>query len=172
MVHVEGDLVEHWYVVSTKPNCEGAAQANLRRVGVEVFLPMIHENKVGGGYGSRHAAPLFPGYLFARFDITSHYRTVAYARGVRRVVGFGAGPSIVDDSIIQAIQERLLDSAQEALQGTFVQGQVVRIHDRRLLGLEAVFERGVNGARRAVLLLNTLSYQARVNLDSQYVVNL
>jgi len=55
---------------------------------------------------------------------------------------------------------------------TFRPGQVVRIQEGPLHGLEAIFEREMPGYQRAVLLLRALSYQARVVVDMAHIVNL
>jgi len=41
-------------------------------------------------------------------------------------------------------------------------GQVLRIQEGPMRGIEAVFEREMPGQQRALLLLKTLAYQARV----------
>ena len=164
--------MKQWYVVNTKPHCETFAQANLQRLGVEVFLPMIREQKAIRSHRHEALAPLFPGYLFARFEITSQFRAVSYARGVRQIVSFGAGPSIVDEAIIDSIREQAMDGVVEVSEKDFAPGQVVRIHEGRLFGLEAIFEKKMSGTHRAVVLLKAISYQARVILESKYIVNL
>jgi transcriptional antiterminator RfaH len=161
-----------WYAVNTKTRCEAFACASLERLGVEVFLPMLKEAKAVRGRRCTVTSPLFPGYLFARFDIPSQYRAVTYARGVRQIVSFGGGPSVVDESIIEAIQAQATDGVIELPENRLSPGQVVRIKDGPLFGLEAVFERKLSGTSRAVLLLKAISFQARIILGSQHVANL
>ena len=162
----------HWYAVNTKARCEAFACASLDRLGVEVFLPMLNEQKVIGG--SRHSmtSPLFPRYLFAKFDVLRQSRGVKYARGVRNIVTFGSGPSIVDDSIILAIRSQATDGVIKLSEDRFLPGQIVQIQGGPLCGLEAIFEKKLDGTSRAVLLLKAISFQARVILESQHVANL
>ena len=161
-----------WYAVNTKTRCEVFACASLDRLGVEVFLPMLRERKVLRGECRTTTSPLFPRYLFAKFDVSRQLRAVTYARGVRNIVTFGGGPSIVDESIIQAIRSQATDGVIELSEDQFSPGQVVRIHDGPLCGLEAVFEKKLDGTSRAVLLLKAISFQARVILESRYVANM
>ena len=161
-----------WYVVNTKSHCEASACASLDRLGVEVFLPMLRERKVLRGKCGPTTSPLFPRYLFAKFDVSSQLRAVKYARGVRNIVTFGGGPSMVDESIIQAIRRQLTEGVFELSENRFSPGQIVRIQDGSLCGLEAVFEKKLNGTNRVVLLLKAMSFQARVILESQQVANL
>ena len=117
-------------------------------------------------------SPLFPGYLFAKFEVRSQLRAVTYAQGVKNIVTFGGGPSMVDESIIQAIRSQATNGVIELSGNRFSPGQVVRIQDGPLCGLEAVFEKKLDGTSRAVLLLKTISFQARVILESQHVANM
>ena len=161
-----------WYALNTKTRCEAIACASLDRHGVEVFLPMLRERKVLRGECRSTTSPLFPRYLFAKFDVSSQLRAVTYARGVKSIVTFGGDPSMVDESIIQAIRSRATDGVIELSEDRFSPGQIVRIQDGPLCGLEAVFEKKLDGTSRAVLLLRAMSFQARVILEFQQVANL
>lgn len=164
--------MKSWYAVNTKSRCEAFACASLERLAVEVFLPMLRERKVLRGTCCLTTSPLFPRYLFAKFDVSSELRAVTYAQGVKSIVTFGSGPSIVDESIIQAIRSQAISGVIEFSENRFSPGQVVRIQDGPLCGLEAVFEKKLDGTSRAVLLLKAISFQARVILDSQHVANM
>ena len=161
-----------WYAVNTKARCEAFACASLDRLGVEAFLPLLRERKVLRGECRLTTAPLFPRYLFAKFDVSSQLRAVAYARGVKSIVTFGSGPSMVDESIIHAIRSQATNGGIEISEDRFSPGQIVRIHDGPLCGLEAVFEKKLDGMNRAVLLLKAISFQARVILETRYVANM
>ena len=164
--------MKSWYAVHTKSCCEASSCASLERHGVEVFLPMLRERKVLRGRCRPTASPLFPRYLFAKFDVSSQLRAVTYARGVKDIVAFGSGPSMVDESIIHAIRSQLTEGVLELSEDRFSPGQVVRIREGPLCGLEAVFKKKLDGTNRVVLLLKAMSFQARVILESQYVSNM
>lgn len=165
-------MTQYWYAVRTKPRCEAFAETNLQRLGVEVFLPMLREHKQMVGVHRKSSTPLFPGYLFVRCEMTRRYRAVSYAAGVKSIVSFGAGPSIVDNSIIDSIKGQAVNGVVEIVGDTLVPGKVVRIHEGPLFGLDAVFEKKLSGSHRAVLLLKAISYQARVIVDLGQVANL
>jgi transcriptional antiterminator RfaH len=161
----------YWYTVSTKPQHERMAELNLARLGVETFYPQLKERKVIRRKAETRIGPLFPGYLFARFRLDTHYRAVAYANGVRNVVTFGTVPATVEDEIIEGIRARLHDGCLTVPAPSFMPGEVIRIQRGPLQGLEAVFEREMSDHERVVLLLRTLTYQARVVVPLEQVVN-
>jgi transcriptional antiterminator RfaH len=96
-----------WYAVSTKPHQEKLAESHIKQCGIECFLPLLKERKIIRRTRKTVIEPLFPGYLFARFDLAKHYRAVSYATGVRKIVEFGSGPVELDATMIDAIKERL-----------------------------------------------------------------
>lgn len=159
----------NWYAVSTKPRQEDLAELNLQRLGVETFCPQLKQTKLIRRKRQTVTGPLFPGYLFTRFNLDTHYRAVNYARGVRKLVAFGPVPVVVDDEIIEAIRSRLDDGYMTVPVSSFTPGQVVRIHEGPFEGFEAVFEREMSDHQRVVLLLQALSYQARVVVDIENV---
>ena len=160
----------HWYVVNTKPRQEKTAQWHLERLNVEVFCPRLKQKKLIRRRSQEVVGPLFPGYLFARFDVDTHYRAVHYSQGVRGVVGFGSDPAKVDEEMIESIRSRLEDGCMILPSPLFKPGQMVRIQEGPFEGLEAVFEREMPAQERVVLLLKSLSYQARVLIDREQVV--
>ena len=162
----------HWYAVSTKPHQERQAESNLQRLGVETFCPQLEQRKVIRRVSQTVIRPLFPGYLFARLNIEEHYRAVTYARGVRRIVAFGSTPARVDEELIQGMKARLCNGYLSLTPRLLAPGQVVKIQDGPLSGLEAVFEREMPDHQRVVLLLRTLAYQARVVVPFEQVANL
>jgi len=161
----------HWYAVRTKPNHERQAELSVQRLGVETFYPQMKQRRVIRRREQMIIGSLFPGYLFARLNLAIHYRAAKYARGVLDLVAFGSIPAIVDDEIIEGMRARLRDGCLTLPAPALTPGEVVRIQAGPLQGLEAVFEREMSDHQRIVLLLRTLTYQARVVLPFEQVVN-
>ena len=159
----------NWYAVNTKPRQENIAQLNLEKLGVEAFCPQLKQNKVIRRKRQMVVGPLFPGYLFVRCDVRTHYRAVSYARGVQKMVAFGSIPETVDEEMIESIKSRFEDGYVIIQPPSFLPGQTVRVQQGPLEGLEAVFEREMPAQQRVVLLMNALSYQARVVVDRECV---
>jgi transcriptional antiterminator RfaH len=160
-----------WYVVRSKPHQEYSVESNLSRAGIEVLCPRIREEKRIRRKMQSVVTPLFPSYLFARFCL-SQSRIVMYATGVRNLVSFGHAPAIVQGEIIDGIRERLQDGVVDLKVPSFTRGDVVRIQEGPLCGLEAVFEKEMIGQQRAMLLMKTLNCQVRIILDLKSVINL
>src|SRR2546422_10329939 len=160
-----------WYTVNTKSQHERVAELSLQKLGVETFYPQLKQRKVIRRRAETRIGPLFPSSLFARFQLDTHYRAVTYARGVRNIVTFGTMPATVEDEIIEGIRARLHDGYLTVPAPSFMPGEIIRIQTGPLQGLEAVFVREMSDHERVVLLLRTLTYQARVVLPFEQVVN-
>ena len=158
-----------WYAVSTKPQQEKQAELHIKQRGIECFLPLLKKRKVIRRTRKTVSEPLFPGYLFARFDPDKHCRSVSYARGVRKIVEFGSGPFELDATVIDAIKERLNNGYVTLMPVHPVHGQVVHINGGPLAGLEAVFVRAMTDRNRVLLLLNTLGLHAKLNMSIDHV---
>ena len=161
-----------WYTVNTKPQHERVAELSLQKLGVETFYPQLKQRKVIRRRAETRIGPLFPGYLFARFQLDTQYRAVTYASGVRNIVTFGTMPATVEDEIIEGIRARLHDGYLTVPAPSFMPGEIIRIQTGPLQGLEAIFVREMSDHERVVLLLRTLTYQARVVLPVEQVVNI
>ena len=152
-----------WYAVQTKARQEARAEANLRRWGLETLAPRLREPRPSRSGEPFRVTPLFPNYLFARFDAANLLGKVRLTRGIRRVVGFGEYATPLDDSIIASIRSRVTDDG-------FVRppdlqpGDRVEIVDGPMRSLVGVFERQLHASTRVLILLTAIGCHARVQV--------
>jgi transcriptional antiterminator RfaH len=153
-----------WYAVQTKARQEDLAVLNLNRYGIQTLNPKLQETKLVKGETRTVIKPLFPGYIFSRFDLATSMRAVKYAHGVRGIVTFGEKPTPVDDEIIAIIETRMRDGVVR-IEPTFQPGDQVLVESGPLRGFVGIFERQMSGTERVVILLEAISYQARFVVD-------
>lgn len=145
-----------WYLVRTKPGKERWVRDQLALLLPEVFLPMLKARGMRWGKLAMSIAPLFPSYLFARFDLSGSYFDVRYAPGVSGIVSAGTDPLVVPGEIIAELQSRGVDSVIEIRAKPFDSGERVRILDGPFRGFEAMFDRYLSGAERVAILLGAV----------------
>jgi transcriptional antiterminator RfaH len=163
----------HWFLVHVKNRAEKASAQNLDQLGLESFCPQRKQEKIIRRVRREVILPLFPGYMFVKFDPAVQFRAVQFCTGVLRVVTFGDTLARVDSSIIEAMRERMTRGWVDMTKCTaFQPGQKVRIQDGPLQGLEAVFESEMSDRQRVTLLLQTVAYQARVVVPVDQIANL
>lgn len=156
-----------WYVVQTRPKQEDRAEINLRTLEIETFAPKVRERRFNlyadqPQYASK---PLFPGYIFARFEVGQMFAKVCFTRGVRCVVNFGNGPALVEDNVIDFIKSYIGHDGYISLGDEFNSGDRIIIADGPFKNLAGIFERSVQATNRVIILLSTIGYQGRVELE-------
>ncbi|QKJ89307.1 Transcription antitermination protein RfaH (plasmid) [Paramixta manurensis] len=157
--------MENWYVAQTKFAQEKRAEQQLQSQGVTCLLPVFSEVRLRDGtVRAVTAQPLFPNYIFVRFDPeVVHTTAIKATRGISSLISFGGLPSVVPDSVIA----QLMQGWQGAPLTTEmpVDGDRVVIRDGAFEGLEAVWCEP-DGMKRAVLLLTLMNRQVRVPVES------
>src|SRR6516225_11676502 len=92
-----------WYCLRAQPKHEHIAAAHLRLLeGVTVFCPRIRFKRSTRQGIVWVTEAMFPGYLFARFELAEMHRQVRYAHGVSGIVQFGGRyPTIGEETLVQ-----------------------------------------------------------------------
>jgi transcriptional antiterminator RfaH len=155
----------NWFAIHTKPRQEDLAADALRLGEIETFFPKLRRKKTIRRKLQWITRPLFPRYIFARFDYDQSQRLVHYANGVSRIVKFGDTPVIVDESIIQAIRDRAVEEIVTVQPPSFQRGDLVEIQDGPLRGLQGIFERDLSDSERVLILLECLAQGTRVEIS-------
>jgi transcription elongation factor/antiterminator RfaH len=160
-----------WFAICTHPKQEDRAYYNLLASGVECFNPRIQECRRNQFTGSITlvARPLFPRYLFARFNVRNSLRTIRYTRGVLTVVSFKLKPAPIDDEVIDLMKSRVGKDGFLNIGGALNPGDKVKIKDGAWGAVVGVIERNTQPSERVQILLTTINYQARLMIERQLV---
>jgi len=153
-----------WYVIQTKPKKEEEARSYLSAKGVEVFNPFLETFALKNGRMNRALKPFFPGYIFGKFDLDHNYPLVRWAKGVKKVLGFGGYPTPISDEVVEIIRERTDADGIVRLKHHFQANDVIRIKTGPLKDLLGIFERWISDSERVRILLNLMGYQPVVEI--------
>lgn len=156
-----------WYCVYTKAGQEELVCRMLSgQPEIEVFNPLVRRRRYLRGRMEEVIEELFPCYIFARFELSKFYWMIKYTRGVRRLAGDRSGnPYVVEDGLIDLLRSRVKDGYIKIEPPEFTPGERVKIMEGPLKGLTGIFYKGLKPCERVLILLNTLSYQVRVEID-------
>jgi transcription elongation factor/antiterminator RfaH len=168
------DIIKHgdrWYVLHTHPKQEDRAESNLKVLGVPVINPKIKERRYHPfiDHPTYVAKSLFPRYLFARFNLEALYHKIRFTRGVAMVVGLGERPTAIDEEIVALIQARIKEDGFVQLEEEIRPGDKVKIMHGPLKDFAGVFEREMKDTARIRILLQTVSWQAHVEIEREKV---
>lgn len=159
-----------WFCLCTQPKHEHIAGAHLEQDGQEIFLPRIRFKRPTRNGSTWATEALFPGYLFARFDLAECLRKVQYARGVRYVVHFGDHWPIVPDSVIHELRTAVGSEHIRVVPDSFQLGETVEITGGAMQGLSAVVTRVMPSQARVAVLLDFLGRQTTVEIDAAQLI--
>lgn len=161
--------VPRWYVIYTKPKEEDRVHMNLTAWGVETFAPKIKKKRLNQFTGKPVylSQPLFPRYIFARFDADKMLHKIYYTRGVQSVVSCNQMPLSVEDDIIALIQSQVGADGFVRLgdEFEFKRGDAVRINDGSMQGINGIFHRSMKDNSRVMILLTAINYQASIIVE-------
>jgi len=92
-----------WFALQVRVRHELSVADYLGGLGYEWFLPLYRSKKRWSDRIKEVKSPLFPGYLFCRFN--QHDRLpILKTPGVVQIVGFNRIPAVVDEIEISALQ--------------------------------------------------------------------
>jgi transcription elongation factor/antiterminator RfaH len=159
-----------WYVLQCWARKESMIATQLENQGLECFLPTYKSIRDWSDRKKEVEQPLFPGYVFCRFEY-SQRRPAVETPGVLRVVGFGRTPVPVEDREIAAIQLAIASEVPSQPWPYLEVGERVRIHTGRLTGLEGILI-NFKGNHRVVLSVTLLQRSVALEVDLGWVASL
>lgn len=156
-----------WFALQVRTRHESGVSNYLHGQGYESFLPLYKCRKRWSDRVKEVETPLFPGYLFCRFDPQDRL-PIMKTPGVMQIVGVNRVPVPVDEGEINAIQT-LVASGIPNQPWPFLQvGEKVRIESGSLSGLEGILME-FRGTQRLVLSITLLQRSVSVEIDSAFV---
>lgn len=160
-------LVESWYALEVRSRYEKSVYSYLTREGFEAFLPLYRERHRWADRTKTVELPLFPGYLFCRFEpVRSH--PVLKSPGVMGVVRLGDEPAMVDSAEIEALRRAQAARLTSEAWPQLIRGQRVRMSDGPLAGLHGtVIE--IRNTLRLILSVTLLQRSVLVEIDRDWV---
>jgi transcription antitermination factor NusG len=141
--------------------------AQLEGLGLECFLPSYKSIRKWSDRTKELQQPLFPGYLFCRFDFQDR-RPLLMTPGVLQIVGIGRTPTAIPDSEIAAIQLAVTSGLPSQPWPYLEVGERVRINYGNLSGIEGILI-NFKGNHRVVLSVTLLQRSVAMEVDLAWV---
>jgi transcriptional antiterminator RfaH len=159
-----------WYLVRTRSGKEPWVYEQLCSILPEAFLPLLEARIMRWGRPVWSVVPLFPCYVFARFNLQERYFDIKYLAGVQGIVSAGRDPLVVPLGVVEEIKHRAVDGIVKIEQKRLDSGDCVLVVEGPFRGFEAIFDRYLSGAERVALLLKTVEANGiRVVLPSSSI---
>jgi transcriptional antiterminator RfaH len=159
-----------WFVIRAHYRQESRAEANLRAGGIETFLPWVRsQSRRRRNRQEREGEPLFPQYLFARFEPQLSLHDVTFTRGVQELLHVGGEFAMVDDEVIQFFRARVDEGGFIPLGRRLEPGERVMIECGPFAELTGIVERNLPARQRVIVLLTTVGLPLRVELPADHL---
>lgn len=154
---------DRWYALQLRTRWESLIAATLSNKGYQTFLPTYKAMKRVRGKLIEVQAPLFPGYLFCRFNVFDRL-PVLITPGVITVVGRGRTPVPVENSELEAIRKMVSTGLKIEPCPYLEIGQFVRIEEGALKGVEGILT-GFKGAHRIIVSISLLRRSVALEIN-------
>jgi len=156
-----------WYALQIQSRLASVASATLRGKGYEEFLPLYRSRRRWSDRIKTLDLPLFPGYLFCRFDVRDRLMPILTTPGVISIVGTGKTPVPIDEEEIEAIRA-ILRSGVALQPWPFLSvGLKVYIEGGPLRGLEGIIT-NTDKVCRLIVSVSLLQRSVAVEIDREW----
>jgi len=166
---VEYVSVEDWFALTVRPRHDKAVASGLQAKGFETLLPTY---KIRRRYATRlkeWELPLFPGYVFCRFNPRVRL-PILTTPGVVGVVGAGPNPIPIDEGELDSLRRAIQSHAQLQPFPFLPAGQKVRIERGAFTGVEGIVVR-VKPRQALVISITLLQRSVMLEIEPDFVTS-
>ena len=157
-----------WYVVQSKPREEERAQYFLEEKRLETYLPRMEVITVKNCRNIIKQKPLFPSYLFCRFDPKESLAHVRWTKGVAKILPESVNPVPVENSMVNTLRD--LEQEDGVIRKKALRrDDRIRVSHGPMKDILGIFEQWTSDQGRVRVLLNFIKYQATVELHHSMV---
>jgi transcription antitermination factor NusG len=156
-----------WYALQVRSRKENFVASQIMGRGFEYLLPTYKSIRQWSDRKKELDQPLFPGYLFCRFDFQER-RPLITIPGVIQVVGNGREAIPVSDGEINALRLAVTSGMPKQPWPYLEVGQRVRVNYGTLTGLEGILV-NVKGNHRVVLSVKLLRRSVAMEVDTAWL---
>lgn len=156
-----------WYAVQVRPRYELSTAKILTGKGYDPFVPQYKSWHLWSDRRVELALPLFPGYIFCRFDAQVRL-PILITPGVMRIVGTSKRPVPVHASEIEAVQTIVRIGHKAQPHPFLAVGTKVRVQNGPLAGIEGIVQGYKN--RQIIISIGLIQHSVAVDLDEHISV--
>ena len=158
----------HWFVVQSKPRDESRAEHFLMEKGFQTYFPRMEVVRLKGFRSAVLEKPLFPGYLFCRFDPDECLAYVRWTKGVAKILPDSVNPVPVGNEVVETI--RSLEQKDGIIRNkSLTKDDRIRIARGPMKDVLGIFQHWVSDRGRVRVLLHFVNYQASVELHHSLI---
>lgn len=157
----------NWYALYTRSRHEKLVDGELRKKGIETFLPIRRVTRHWSDRAQEIEEPIFPGYLFVHIPLKNRL-DVLQTRGSVRLIGFNSAPVPVSEKELESIRCFMKEKISMDPYPYLKEGDRVYIRSGPFKGVEGFIVRK-NRHTRLVISLDLILQSISVAIDEALV---
>jgi transcriptional antiterminator RfaH len=159
----------HWFALQTRPKNERKVESLLKQKGYECFTPTYRLKRKWSDRVVEIDFPLFPGYVFCRFNASAAGKAIS-TQGVTRIVGFGGTPAEVAKEEVESLQLLARSNFLREPWKYLPSGTVVHIKTGPLAGVQGIIIANEN-KMQLVISVTLLQRSVGIQLSENTVMS-
>lgn len=163
----KGSHLWPWFALQARSRHENAVAMQLQGKGYDPFLPLYKVRRRWSDRIKEIELPLFPGYLFCRFN-PSDRLPILVTPGIVQIVGIAKTPVPIEETEIANIRTAVESDLPKQVWPFRQVGQRVRVEYGPLQGLEGLLL-SIKGRHRLILSVTLLQRSVAVEVDESWV---
>ena len=157
----------HWYALYTRHHFEKQVESDLRKMGLQTYLPVRRVLRQWSDRKKWLEEPLFSCYVFVNANAKERFLSLT-PNGVVRMLSNAGEPSRIPDTEIETVR-RLVDAAEEtAPVPQVVPGDLLEIIGGPLSGVRGCLQE-IHGEHRLVVSFETIGRSLAIKVDRDRV---
>ncbi len=163
-----GNNMKRWYLLYCKRGEQLRAKVHLENQGVECYYPEVTVEKILRGKRQWVKEPLFPCYMFIRFDYENgpSFTTIRSTRGVADFIRFGAHPKELQGDLVYELRQLDVEEQSSAASTSPKKGQVLKVIGGQFSGIEAIYQEP-DGEKRSIMLIKLINQPVSMSIDNK-----
>ena len=157
-----------WIAIRSKPRSEKVAVRELKKKGIEVFLPLIKKRRKWSDRSKWVDFPLFPSYLFAKIELKNSIY-VLQTHGVNTIIKFSSKVVVIDDAVVKSLKLALEGGFELYSIKNFITGQKVEVVDGPMKGARGIVDGKKKNDGRLIIKVEALQQAIAVHIDSHFL---
>ena len=159
-----------WIAVYTKPRHEKFVENELKKKGIDVYLPMLKERRKWSDRKKWVSFPLFRSYIFVKIEIKNAL-IILQTIGVVKLVKFNKKVAVVPEQSIHNIRLMIEGGYNPEPTDYFIKGNPIEVKDGPLKGIvgEVI---SVDKKDRLVIRVDAIQHSISIKINRSYLSKL
>ncbi|WP_068714280.1 transcription/translation regulatory transformer protein RfaH [Vibrio tritonius] len=160
--------MKRWYLLYCKRGEQMRAKLHLENQGVDCYYPEVVVEKIVRNKRQKVKEPLFPSYVFVRFDYEQGptFTAVRSTRGVVDFIRFGATPKELNGELISELKLVEEEHQQFVEDSGPLKGQVIEVTGGQFAGIEAIYQEP-DGETRSIMLIKLINQNVEISVANR-----